>query len=86
MEEGQAMRGLLTSGVIAGSGMTQLFKYEMDALRTIADVQIVHVADVDEGGVTERCYTVHYVVHHPAVHPYLPRSRPTVTDGDKPVL
>jgi hypothetical protein len=35
---------------------------------------------VDEGGVTEHLYTVHYVVRHPAVHPYLLPLRLTVAE------
>ena len=74
------MRSRLTSSVLAGSGTVELFDYELDALREIADVQILHVAEVNEGGVTEHLYTVQYVVRHPAVHPYLPRRHLPVTD------
>jgi hypothetical protein len=77
------MRSRLTSSVLAGSGTVELFDYELDALREIADVQILHVAEVDEGGVTEHLYTVHYVIRHPAVHPYLPPHHQPIVDSDR---
>ena len=66
------MRSRLTSSVMAGSGTVEVFDYELDALREIADVQVLHVDEVNGGGVTEHLYTVHFAVRHPAVHLYLP--------------
>ena len=78
------MRSRLTSSVLAGSGTVELFDYELDALREIADVQILHVDEVNEGGVTEHLYTVQYVARHPAVHPYLPpRHRPVAEESEE---
>jgi hypothetical protein len=79
------MRSLWTRILLAESGTAQVYDYELDALREIADVQILNTENVDKGGATVRRYTVHFVLRHPAVRPCLtPRAPAQREDGRAP--
>jgi hypothetical protein len=71
------MPSLWSDIYLSGTGTVQVYDYELEQLRSIADVHILATEDVSgHTGATHR-YTVRYVVKHPATHIRLPSFETT---------